>query len=147
MGARGRERDHETEQRVREIHAQLIDFGFSATNPQIAAVLSIERGTKITPAMVRSRTRRWTQKIAPPTDHNPLVPPDGWEDLRPWVELRRAREIAQGQIAGAANTTSTIICELERGRRRITPRWIERYRDAVERCVAALDERRREADP
>jgi predicted transcriptional regulator len=77
--------------------------------------------------------------------HTPLVPPDGWEDLRPWIELRRARGIAQGQIAGAANTTSTIICELERGRRRITPRWVERYRDAVERCVAALDEQRREA--
>ena len=65
MGARGPQRDHETEQRVREIHAQLIDFGFSATNPQIAAVLSIERGTKITPAMVRSRTRRWTQEPDP----------------------------------------------------------------------------------
>jgi len=65
MGARGPERDHETEQRVREIHAQLIDFGFAATNPQIAAVLSIERGTKITPAMVRSRTRRWTQESDP----------------------------------------------------------------------------------
>jgi hypothetical protein len=65
MGARGPERDHETEQRVREIHAQLIGFGFAATNPQIAAVLSIERGTKITPAMVRSRTRRWTQEPDP----------------------------------------------------------------------------------
>ena len=65
MGARGPERDHETEQRVREIHAQLVEFGFAATNPQIAAVLSIERGTKITPAMVRSRKRRWPQEPDP----------------------------------------------------------------------------------
>ena len=65
MGSRGPQRDHDTEQRVREIHAQLVEFGFAATNPQIAAVLSIERGTKITPAMVRSRTRRWTQEPDP----------------------------------------------------------------------------------
>lgn len=65
MGARGPQRDEETELRVREIHAQLLEFGFAATNPQIAAVLSIERGTKITPAMVRSRTRRWTQEPDP----------------------------------------------------------------------------------
>ncbi len=77
--------------------------------------------------------------------HTPLVPPDGWEELRPWIERRHALGVAQGQIAGAANTTATVICELERGRRRVTPRWIERYREAVERCEAALDERRRQA--
>jgi len=75
----------------------------------------------------------------------PLVPPDGWVELRPWIERRLSLGITQGEVAGAANSTSNIICEIERGRRRITPRWAARYREAVERCEAALKERRREA--
>ena len=59
MGSRGPQRDQETELRVREIHAQLVAYGFAATNPQIAAALSIERGTRVTADMVRERRRRW----------------------------------------------------------------------------------------
>lgn len=75
----------------------------------------------------------------------PLVPPDGWVELRPWIERRYALGVSQGELAGAANTRPTMINELERGRRRITPTWAKRYREAVERCEAALDERRRQA--
>ncbi len=59
MGSRGPQRDQDTELRVREIHAQLVAFGFAATNPQIAAALSIERGARVTADMVRARRRRW----------------------------------------------------------------------------------------
>ena len=57
------------------------------------------------------------------------------------MQLRRELELTQGQLAGAANCSPTVISELERGCRRITPRWVERYRDAVERCQAAIEER------
>jgi len=69
----------------------------------------------------------------------PLVPPIGWEELRPWVKLRHELGLTQGQISGAANCAPTVISELERGCRRITPRWIERYSDAVSRYQMALD--------
>ena len=75
----------------------------------------------------------------------PLVPPDGWAELRPWIERRYALGVSQGELAAAANSAANIISELERGRRRITPHWAKRYREAVERCEAALDERRRQA--
>lgn len=65
MGSRGPQRDQETELRVREIHAQLVAFGFAATNPQIAAALSIERGTRVTADMVRARRRRWENAPQP----------------------------------------------------------------------------------
>jgi len=98
-------------------------------------------------ALLRSAARTDARRSVPLESlvEAPLVPPDGWEELRPWIERRLSLGIAQGQVAGAANTTSTIICEIERGRRRITPRWAARYREAVERCEAALKERRREA--
>ena len=74
----------------------------------------------------------------------PLVPPDGWAEIRPAIERRLKLGIAQGEVAGAANSTSTRICELERGRRRVTPHWIERYCNAVDRCAEALKEQRRQ---
>jgi hypothetical protein len=58
-GARGPERDHATDRRVIEIREQLADWGFAATAPQIAAVLSFERGERVTADAVRARLRHW----------------------------------------------------------------------------------------
>lgn len=74
----------------------------------------------------------------------PLVPPDGWEELRPLIEMRVSLGIQQGEIAGAANATPSMINSLERGRRKITRHWICRYGEALKACERALKERQRE---
>ena len=56
-GGRGPGRDHATDQRVLEIREQLTAWGFAATAPQIAAVLSFERGELVTADAVRARLR------------------------------------------------------------------------------------------
>lgn len=56
-GARGPERDHATDRRVLEIRAMLQYWEFAATAPQIAAVLSFERGELVTADAVRARLR------------------------------------------------------------------------------------------
>lgn len=56
-GARGPERDHATDRRVLEIRAMLKRWKFAATAPQIAAVLSFERGQRVTADAVRARLR------------------------------------------------------------------------------------------
>jgi len=73
--------------------------------------------------------------------HTPLVPPDGWEELRPFVERRYRLGLKQGEVAAAANCSATKVCQLERGRCRITPRWIRLYCEAIARCERALEER------
>lgn len=75
---------------------------------------------------------------------HPLVPPNGWEELRPLIELRVSLGIQQGEIAGAANATPSMINSLERGRRKITRYWIYKYGEALKACERALKERRRE---
>ena len=74
----------------------------------------------------------------------PLVPPNGWEELRPLIELRVSLGIQQGEIAGAANATPSMINSLERGRRKITRYWDYKYGEALKACERALKERRRE---
>ena len=64
--------------------------------------------------------------------------------MRPLIELRVSLGIQQGEIAGAANATPSMINSLERGRRKITRYWIYKYGEALKACERALKERRRE---
>ena len=75
----------------------------------------------------------------------PLVPPDGWHELAPFIAERKRLGLSGAVLAGAMSTTPTIVSELERGRRRITTHWLERYTAAVARCREALAERERSA--
>jgi len=57
-GARGPRPDHDTDRRCVAIRDQLRAFGFAANMPQVAAVLSVERGERVTADAVRARFRR-----------------------------------------------------------------------------------------
>ena len=64
-GARGPERDHDTDRRVLEIREQLAAWGFASTAPQIAVVLSFERGHRTTADSVRARLRHHSKGQSP----------------------------------------------------------------------------------
>ncbi len=53
----GRRPDLDTLARIREIRAQLKEWGHAGTLAQVAAVLSIERGERVTADSVRGRLR------------------------------------------------------------------------------------------
>ena len=56
--ARGPIPDHATDRRILEIRDCLKAWGFSGGIAQIAAVLSVERGERVTADAVRARLRR-----------------------------------------------------------------------------------------
>jgi len=68
----------------------------------------------------------------------PLVPPKRWEDLEPFIRQRIELGLTQGQVAGAMSASATHVSQAERGVTNISARFVERYREAIERCRRAL---------
>ena len=73
----------------------------------------------------------------------PLIPCEGWQNFAPLVERRRSLGFTQGEVAGVMGTSAPLVCTSERGQRRITPRFRERYAEALDRLEGALRARER----
>ena len=71
----------------------------------------------------------------------PLLEPDGWAAFRPQVARRLRSEITQAQVAGAMGTSPSLVSLAERGQRRITSSFRERYAGALDRLLVAIRER------
>jgi len=75
------------------------------------------------------------------------IPPPGWERLAPLVARRRRLGVTQGAISAASGILSAEVCRYERGRvPRVTDRFIERYRSALDRIEEVLDANQGEDD-
>ena len=72
----------------------------------------------------------------------PLVEPDGWSEFSRLAAKRRELGFTQIQVAGAMGTSSSLVCNTEKGYRRVTPRFRERYAAALERLENAVKIRR-----
>lgn len=83
----------------------------------------------------------------PTRHHIPTVPrikPEGWRQLRPLIKRRVALDITQGELGVAMGTHGSNVSKAERGQVRITPEWLTRYADALDRIEDATNELRAE---
>ena len=71
----------------------------------------------------------------------PPIELPGWRELAPHVARRMRSGITQGALAGVMGTSPGLLSLTERGQRRVTAAFHNRYIEALDRLIAAMAER------
>lgn len=67
------------------------------------------------------------------------IRPPGFDRIEPHIRRRRAAGLSQAELSAAMGVHPSNVSRAERGRQPITEEFAERYRDALDRCLAHLE--------
>lgn len=67
------------------------------------------------------------------------IRPPGFERIESLIRRRESVDLSQAELSAAMGVHPSTVSRAERGRMPITEAFAERYRNALERCVAHLD--------